>query len=164
MLLAAALFLLWILFNGRLTWEVAAFGAVIALALAWFTQRYIAPGMTLKKQWQTVLRLPGYLKYIWLLVTEITLANVAVMKLILSDREVTVPKLASFQTTLKTKTARVVLADCITLTPGTITVHLHDGEYLVHCLDESFEEGLTNSAFEQRLRRMEESWRKEGAR
>lgn len=162
-MLAAALFLLWILFNGRFTWEIAAFGAVISIALAWFTERFIAPQMTLKNQWQTFLRLPGYLRYIWLLVKEIVLANFAVMKLILSDREVVVPKLARFKTTLKTRTARVVLADCITLTPGTITVHLQDDDYLVHCLDESFESGLIDSSFERRLINMEDSWQKEVA-
>lgn len=158
---AAALFLLWILFNGRLTWEIAAFGVVIAVALAWFVQRFVAEQMTLKRQWRAARHVPQYLHYIWLLVKEITLANFAVMRLILSDRDIVVPKLASFETTLRTRTARVVLADCITLTPGTITVHLHDGEYLVHCLDESFEEGLTDSSFERRLTVMEEEWLKE---
>lgn len=158
---AAALFLLWVLFNGRFTWEIAAFGAVISIALAWFVQRFVAPGMTLRKQWAAFRRLPAYLQYLWLLIVEIVLANFAVMKLILSDREIVQPRLASFKSSLKTRAARVALADSITLTPGTITVHLHDNEYLVHCLDEDFEPGLTNSSFEQRLLQMEESWQKE---
>ena len=163
MVFAAALFLLWVLFNGRLTWEIAAFGAAISSALAWFVQRFVAPGMTMKEQWAAFKRLPIYLQYVWLLIVEIVLASFAVMKLILSDREIVQPRLSSFKSGLKTRAARVVLADCITLTPGTITVHLHDNEYLVHCLDEDFEPGLTDSSFETRLKLMEESWLKEMA-
>lgn len=157
-MLAAALFILWIVFNGQLTWELVAFGVVIAPLLSLFVTRFIAPGLTLKKQWGVLVRLPGYVRYVWLLIKEITLANFAVMRMILTDRAIVVPTLASFRTNLKTRTARVVLADCITLTPGTITVHLKNDEYLVHCLDEAFEEGLHNSEFQRRLKRMEDSW------
>lgn len=157
-LLALALFCLWILFNGRLTWELVAFGIVISTALAWFVQRFVAPGLTLKRQWMVTTRLPGYLRFVWLLIKEITLANIAVMRLILTDQVEVVPKLTTFRTTLKTLAARVVLADCITLTPGTITVHLQGDEYLVHCLDESLESGLFDSEFERRLIRKEAEW------
>ncbi len=157
-MLAAALFLLWIVFNGQFTWELVAFGAVIALALSWFVSRFVAPGLTFRVQWGIAKRLPAYGRYIWLLLKEITLANFAVMRMILSDRDIVVPKLVSFHTRLKSRAARVVLADCITLTPGTITVHMRDDQYLVHCLDESFEEGVQDSEFERRLERMEEDW------
>lgn len=157
-MIALALFFLWIIFNGKLTWELVYFGIVISAALAWFVQRFITPGFNLKKQWTIAGQIPGYLRYIWLLIKEITLANVAVMRLILTDRDVVVPKLVSFKTKLKTKTARVVLADCITLTPGTITVSLREDEYLVHCLDESMEDGLHSSEFEKRLLNKETVW------
>ena len=159
--IAAMIFLLWVLFSGRITWEITAFGLVIAIALAWFVQRFITPEMSPRRQWMVFKRIPAYLKYAWLLLTEIVLANFQVMKLILSDREIVVPKLASFKTRLTTASARVVLADCITLTPGTITVHLEDDNYLVHCLDESMEAGLRDSSFERRLEKMEAGWIKE---
>ncbi len=160
-MVALALFLLWILFNGKFTWELAAFGAAISLALAWFTQRFIAPGLTLKKQWTVTRRLPDYLRYGMLLVREIALATFSVMRMILSDSDEVVPTLASFKADLKTRPARAALADSITLTPGTITVHLQDDEYLVHCLDESMEEGLHGSRFEKMLKKMETGWEKE---
>ncbi len=163
-MIAAMMFLLWVLFSGRITWEIAAFGAVIAAALAWFVQRFIVPGMTLKRQWMIFKRIPSYLKYAWLLIREIVMANFQVMKLIWTDRDIVVPKLASFRTRLASTSARVVLADCITLTPGTITVHLEDDNYLVHCLDESLEEGLHDSSFERRLEKMEASWNREAGK
>jgi multicomponent Na+:H+ antiporter subunit E len=160
-LVAIALFLLWIVFNGKLTWELAAFGAVISITLAWFVHRFIAPEFTLKKQLAAAKRTPDYLRYAWLLIKEIIKANFAVMRLILSDRDVVAPKLAFFKTQLKTTAARVALADSITLTPGTITVHLQEDEYLVHCLDESMEAGLQGSDFEKQLKNIEVDWEEE---
>lgn len=160
-MVALALFLLWILFNGKFTWELAAFGTAISLALAWFVQRFIAPELTLKKQWAVARHIPDYLRYLALLVREIALATFSVMRMILSDSDVVIPKLASFRADLKTRSALVTLADSITLTPGTITVHLQGDEYLVHCLDESLEAGLHDSGFELMLKKIEDSWEKE---
>jgi len=157
-LLAVALFVIWMVFNGRLTWELVALGAALSMLLSWFVTRFVATGFTPKVQLYILRHLPSYLRFIWLLIKEITLANLAVMRLILTDRDIVIPKLATFKTPLRTMPARVVLADCVTLTPGTITVHLQGDKYLVHCLDEAFEEGLVNSAFEQRLMAMEKDW------
>lgn len=160
-MIAVALFCLWMVFNSKITMELVLFGLVISIALSWFVQRFVAPGMTLRKQWAVAKRLPAYLRFVVLLVKEIFLANFAVMRLILTDKEVVVPKLTTFKTKLKTMPAQVVLADCITLTPGTITIHLDKDEYLVHMLDESLEEGLVDSEFERRLLAMEQNWSKE---
>ena len=160
-MIALSIFVLWIVFNSQITWELIAFGVVIALALSFFVQRFVAPRLTLKNQLKLIRQLPGYARYVWLLIKEITLANLAVMRLILSDRDIVVPKLATFHTKLQTKAARVILADCITLTPGTITVHTQGDEYLVHCLDEAMEERLVNSEFEKRLLKKEAVWLKE---
>ena len=50
---------------------------------------------------------------------------------------------------------RVALADSITLTPGTITCQLRGDEYVVHCLDESMAEGMTDGALITALKEME---------
>ena len=161
-MVALALFFLWIVFNGKLNLEIFAFGLVISIFLSWFVQRFIAPGLSMRNQMKMLRQLPGYLRYAWLLIKEIILANFAVMRLILSDAVVVVPKLSIFKTKLSSRAARVVLADCITLTPGTITVNLNGDEYLVHCLDESMEDGLFNSEFEKRLLVKEAQWQEAG--
>ena len=61
----------------------------------------------------------------------------------------------TFETDLKGEAAKVVLANSITLTPGTITVTLDEDTYLVHCLDKELGEGIEASSFVERLRKME---------
>ena len=56
---------------------------------------------------------------------------------------------------MKTEGGKVLLADSITLTPGTITVAIQGDRFLVHCLDEEFAEGLEGSDMEQRIQQLE---------
>ena len=65
------------------------------------------------------------------------------------------PVIVKVHTNLKTETARVILANSITLTPGTITVSLVDQELLVHCLDKSLAEGMEDSEFVRLLEKLE---------
>ena len=48
-----------------------------------------------------------------------------------------------------------MLANSITLTPGTITVKLSGDEFSVHCLDKSLAVGLSDSIFVKLLMRIE---------
>ena len=89
-------------------------------------------------------------------ILEILKANIGVMQLILSPKMEVEPKLVRFRTDLKTDLARVILANSITLTPGTITVTLEGDEYLVHCLDKSMAEGMDDSIFVRLLHQLEE--------
>ncbi len=84
------------------------------------------------------------------------------MRLILSPKYEIEPKLVRFKTNLKSDTLRVILADSITLTPGTITVTLEGEEYLIHCLDKDMAEGMEESEFVHRLRAFEKKREEEG--
>lgn len=146
-------FLIWIIFNGQFTLEIAAFGAVVAGLIYWFICKFLdyKPRMDLlfaKKIFQII-------HYVFVLVTEIIKANFAVIKMIMSSRYEIEPAVVRFKTDLKTTPARILLANSITLTPGTITVSLSGDEYVVHCLDKSLAEGINSSIFVTLLQNME---------
>jgi hypothetical protein len=71
--------------------------------------------------------------------------------MILTRKEVMEPVIVHVHTDLKSETARVILANSITLTPGTITVSMTDDDLLVHCLDKSLSEGMEDSVIQKRL-------------
>ncbi|MBP0980623.1 MAG: Na+/H+ antiporter subunit E [Oscillospiraceae bacterium] len=147
-------FAAWVIFNGRITAEILLFGIVITAAMFWFVCRFM--GHSLKKELRLYKMLPAFGRYIVLLIKEIISANRAVRHLILTRKEKVEPVLVRFSTDLKSELSRVILANSITLTPGTITVSLKDGEYLVHCLDKSLSEGMEDSPFVKMLKKMEE--------
>ena len=146
-------FLLWIIYNGSITLEICLFGIVIAAAVFAFTCKFM--DYSVEKEKKAIKRGWKFLKYICVLVIEIVKANFAVIHMILSQKEEVEPVLVNFRSDMKTPTGRALLANAITLTPGTITVTLEESEYVVHCLDESLAPGMADSVFVKRLAEME---------
>lgn len=146
-------FLVWVIFNGQLTLEIAVFGVAIAGAMYWFICRFLnyKPAYDLffcKKA-------PLLIHYLITLIIEILKANGTVFKMIYSAKYELEPAVVHFRTDLQTTFARVLLANSITLTPGTITVSLEDDLYTVHCLDKQLAQGIDSSVFVKLLERIE---------
>lgn len=146
-------FLLWIIFNGKITTEIVIFGIVIAAAVFAFVCKFM--DYSLKKEKNFYMRIGFFVKYVIILVIEIVKANMSVIQMILTGREIMEPVIVKFKTNLKSNTARVLLANSITLTPGTITVSLYEDQLIVHCLDKSLAEGIEDSIFVKMLEEME---------
>lgn len=149
------LFILWIVFNGKLTVEIAILGILISLAVTIFTKTFFYHE---KRNTTHIIREDLLtVVYIGVLVVEIIKANVVVLSIMISKEINIEPCFCYFKTDLKDPIHRILLANSITLTPGTITVNLsNDGEYKVHCLDKSMAEGIDDSVFVKMLRKMEE--------
>lgn len=144
---------LWIIFNGNFTLEILMFGLVIAGAMYAFIYKFM--DFNMRKEIRIWKKLFLIFRYIVILIVEIIKANVTAMKLLFSEKEEVEPVLVRFKTPLKTKIAKVVLANSITLTPGTITVSLEEDEFQVHCLDKSLSEGLEECVFVKELEKLE---------
>lgn len=151
--MAAAFLLLWIIFNGRLTWEILWIGVLLSAALFAFCCRFM--GYSLKKDLRFLRLLPMAVQYVAILIVEILKANRQVLFFIMTPRYQVEPQLVHFTSDLKSGLARVILANSITLTPGTITVGLEGSDFYVHCLDREFAKGMESSVFVELLRKME---------
>ena len=147
--------ILWFVFNERVTVELTVIGLIVCLIVDLFSFRILGKGR--RKKPGTYLRLiAGGARYGWNLLLEIFRCNAAVIRLILSPSLEIEPELHTFTTRLKTDTARVVLANSITLTPGTITCSLENDRFVVHALDSTLGEGVESTDFEKRLLELEE--------
>ena len=146
-------FAAWIIFNGRITTEIVIFGLVIAALVFAFMCKFM--DYSLQKEKLFFQKIFLFLGYVVVLIKEIIKANFGVLQIVLSRNEIPEPVLVKFRTTLKSDTARVILANSITLTPGTITVSLEGDELTVHCLDKSLAEGMEDSVFVKMLEKFE---------
>ena len=94
--------------------------------------------------------------YLLVLLKEIIGSNMTMLKIVLTPSRKFHPVIVSFPAPLKSHLLQVILADSITLTPGTITVRLYEEKFEVHCLDESMAAGLNDGVFVKLLKRWEE--------
>ena len=148
------LLLLWFIFNGKVTLEIAIFGIFICGWVYWLMVKHLEYNTKTNKMiWK---KAHLYIKYGLILVWEVIKSNLAVIRIILSPGLETKPTFVKFKTDLKTETARVTLANSITLTPGTYTAGLEGDTYTIHALDVSFTEDIENSIFVKQLRKLEE--------
>lgn len=146
-------FALWVILNGKWTTEIAAFGVVFAAIAYFFSCRFM--GFSLKTDLRMIRRSCRALRYGWMLLGEILNANLTVMRMILNLDFEPKPQLVKFKSGLQKERHRVVLANSITLTPGTITCLLEGDDFLVHALDESLVDGLDDGVMITRLKEME---------
>ncbi len=152
------LFLLWIILNGRFSadagmLQVCVVGAAVAAFAYFFAHK--ALGYTLKAELHWWKKAPVLLAYFFILIKEIIIANIQMMKIVTSKKAEIHPVMIKVKIPLKTNVARVLLANSITLTPGTITAELEDDYFTIHCVDSAFAEGIENSSFVKILERLE---------
>ncbi|MBR4503013.1 MAG: Na+/H+ antiporter subunit E [Clostridia bacterium] len=145
---------LFICFCGRFTAEAVLFSLLVSAALFAFCCRFL--GYSFKRELRFLRTLPLAAAYFAFLLGEIVRANFRLLRFIYSQKYVPEPCIVTFTTGLRSPILRTILADSITLTPGTITLKAEGNVLKVHCLDKSMAEGLENSLFEKRLRRFED--------
>lgn len=150
------LFLLWLVFNGRFAPDVVITGVLVSGALTWFAYRFCK--WSFERDMQCFRLLPRLLAYWGVLIWEIIKANVQVIALILDPHmeEKVHPQIVQFVAPLHGDLARTLLANSITLTPGTITVRLRSQHYVVHALTPEMGKGMDQSSFVKALQRIEE--------
>ena len=148
------IFIIWVIFSGKLNPETALFGLAITGLVCYFLIRHLGYGIG--TEIKIARKLFRGLGYIILLVWETMKANLAVSKIVFARKIEIAPQLVFFKTSLRTDVARVTLANSITLTPGTITVSLNDDQYCVHCLSSHLADGIEQSSFATRLHQLED--------
>lgn len=153
------LFLMWIIFNGKITLEIAIIGAIVTGVIFVFASKYL--DYSLKKEIKVYRSLGLILQFLGILVVEIIKANLATMHFVLTEREVVEPVIVEFYCDFKTRTAKTLLADSITLTPGTITVSMEGNRYQIHCLDDTLAADIDKSIFVKKLKALDELWSEE---
>lgn len=138
--LCILLFLFWILFTGRLEWPSLALGLAISIIVTSLTWRiflpsiheapvHVAPPLHFRLREAAVF----FPLYAW----DILKATAQVAFLALSPKIRLMPGIVKVETRLKSKTTLVILANQITLTPGTLTVDVDAAHHhlFVHSLN-----------------------------
>lgn len=147
------LLLIWFVFNGKITLEITVLGIILCVCIYLFMCRFM--DYSVGKDIALIKKSAYFSYYIGVLIVEIVKANVQVMHLVLTDREIAEPVIIEYRTGLKTNLSRVILANSITLTPGTITVSLQEDKLVIHCLDKTMAEEVEDLIFERLLEKME---------
>ena len=128
-----ALWILWFVLTGSTDPQELVTGAIVAALVA-----LIAKGAPFTDRSLDILqpkRLGYALAYIPYMVWAIAVANWDVAKRVVSPQLKIKPGIVKVKTKLTHPTARLILANSITLTPGTITLDIRGDELWIHWID-----------------------------
>lgn len=139
---------LWVALSGKLNGLFLTAGMISAGVVLFVTEAIFHPSDSLgferppsRFSWlaATTSRLVIYFP---LLLWEIAVANIHVARLVLDPRMPINPSLVEFESPLRTEASNAVLANSITLTPGTVTVDMSAHRFIVHCISETSRQGI----------------------
>ena len=149
------LFLLWVALSGRITLEIVLFGLPIAGFCYWFMCKFLE--YKPEKDIMFFKNLPSALAYAVVLCVEIIKSSIIAVKIVYSPKIDIQPQIVFFEVPLKSEFLLTILANSITITPGTITVNVEENRFCVHALDYTMTEGIEDSVFVKLLMKMEEN-------
>ena len=151
--LFVTLMALWLLLSGHYTALLISIGVGCSLGVVFLSVRMgIADTKALP-----VHLLPRALCYAPWLAKEVFLANVDVAKRILTPgRQPNVsPRLFDVTTSQQSDLGRVLYANSITLTPGTVSIRVHGRRITVHAISEEGANQLATGEMDRRITRVE---------
>ena len=149
--LSVVLFGVWLLWSGHYEALIITFGVVsCALVLGVVLRMGIAD-----EEAAPLEVTPRILTYVPWLMWEIAKANVDVALRILRPRLPIQPRIIRVRAGQRRDLARVIYANSITLTPGTVSVSTDGDHITVHALTTDAAEGLESGKMDRRVRRLE---------
>ena len=149
--MTAVFFILWLILNGRITLEIVLFGAGLSALLYGFMIAFM--GWSWRRELHFLRAVPFMAMYVPVLLWEIAKAAVTVLLVALNPSQHPEPALCEFHSGLPGEYRNVILANSITLTPGTITVFQEQDHFVIHALRKEYTQGLENSSFVRLLRK-----------
>tara|TARA_Y100001960_G_scaffold105193_1_gene113239 strand:+ start:125 stop:676 length:552 start_codon:yes stop_codon:yes gene_type:complete len=149
----AIFFGVWFILSGHTEPEFIASGLLTA-TLAIFMANWLIASKS--RSFPSLVGLTmGTIKFIliylpWLL-WQILLSNLHVAKLILHPSLPVQPTIVQFEASLESEATQILLAQSITLTPGTVTIDASDGIFTVHCLSSTTRNGLVSADIHNKI-------------
>lgn len=146
------LFALWLLLSGYFEPLLLALGVVSSLFVV-----FIAWRMHLIDEESVPLQLPfvRLVCYLAWLAREVAKANLAVSRIILARNMPVSQHMMRVPTSQKTDMGRVIYANSITLTPGTITIETEPNCFLVHAISDEAADLTALADMDRRVTRVE---------
>lgn len=144
---ALAFFAFWVVMSGYFTPFLIGAGVGCSIAVALFSRRLrvVDPETHPSRSLSLMLRYWPWLAW------EIAKSAWDVTRLIVSPRLPISPTMIRVRPTQQSDVGRVIYANSITLTPGTITVLAEDGEFLVHAITQAGADGVASGDMDRRV-------------
>jgi multicomponent Na+:H+ antiporter subunit E len=127
--------LLWAALTGEFTIANLILGFILGALLIWLGRSvtgrpsYFVKGEPLPKM---LFRPIGFIKFVVIFLWEVVLANITIVRTVLSPKLDVTPAIVALPLDIKTEAEITLLANMITLTPGTLSLDVSDDRSVIY--------------------------------
>ena len=146
------MFAFWIILSGKFSFILLLSGVISSLLVSYMSNDLLIGNGDIKLGFIRTIRFIRFLP--WLL-WQIVLANIDLALRTLHPKMPINPILINIKNNLKTDLGMVILANSITLTPGTVTIDVNENEFLVHVISEKAAQSLISGEMQARVKKIE---------
>jgi len=150
--LALLLAVFWVINSGHFDGLLLSLGVVSILIVMYVSDRMTKASGGYQPPIILSPRLPFYV--LWL-IKEIVKSNIEVIRCIWQRTPAIEPRVIKVKATQESDLYKVLYANSITMTPGTVTMEIEGDEFTVHALTQSSREGLESGDMDRRVRSLE---------
>ena len=152
-ILTPVLALVWCFLSGAVSAANFLMGLIMGTVTLWLFRPFFpwqpSPPRLLRK-------IPSFLRYLSRFSYEVVKANLQVIYLVLHPKMPIRPGIISFTTRHRSPLGTTLLANSITLTPGTLSIEAEGGRILVHSLTAEAAEALRSGSMGERVAALED--------
>ena len=152
--LSIFLVLFWLLNSGHYTYLIMSLGAASIAIVVLIAHRMDV----VDHESQTIHLSLEYPRFGLWLIKEIVVANLTVVKHIWLGNKTITPTVKVIKASQTSDVGKVIYANSITLTPGTVALGLVNDEIMVHALIQENIEALESGDMDSRVSKLEQSW------
>ncbi len=147
------MFVFWILLSGEFDLILILSGIVSSLFVAYLSHDLLIGKLNVGFGARSFLR---FIKYLPWLFWQVILSNIDLIYRTLHPAMPIEPQLIEFDTELESDIGIAILANSITLTPGTVTIAAHkNGKFLVHAIATEPADSLLGGEMQARVEKVE---------
>ena len=146
----ASVFLFWLLLSGYFTTLLISLGVLSSLLVVWLLWRMDH----VDKEVRTIAHIPAVVLYALWLLWQVIKSNIDVARRIWDPKLPIQPTWRRLDIRISSVLEITFYANSITLTPGTLTVDVKEGHFVVHALSEEAMLELLEGEMERRIRRI----------
>tara|TARA_B100001029_G_C14889397_1_gene354518 strand:- start:261 stop:743 length:483 start_codon:yes stop_codon:yes gene_type:complete len=151
-LTALIMFAFWILLSGKFSFILFLSGFISSLLVSYMSNDLLIGNGDIKLGF---IRTIKFIRFLPWLLWQIVLANIDLALRTLHPKMPINPILINIKNNLKSDLGMVILANSITLTPGTVTIDVNENEFLIHVISEKAAQSLISGEMQARVKKIE---------
>ncbi len=122
------LFIVWIGLTNSLHYQELIVGIIVSIVIVYFFTKS-------KEKINLIYEIKKYIRFAPLFIKDLVKSNIAIAKIVLNPKLPINPAIVKLQINLTDDFDKLLLANAITLTPGTIAMDIKDKDIYIHILD-----------------------------